>query len=223
MTINDLENNWSRLEYLTRSMLVTRLNDQEQMSAYMWMLNDLRADRIRDKTTILGMYRAPASKNRHHDCEGGLVAHLIQMWDIWTGLRSVIKGQVTEKMHPLLNDQNMWLAILHHDLNKVWKYKLVSGSPWQVDYANDDDRMSALLGDAPKSMWFLQKYGIRLTIPLYNALIAAEGGYAKTRPHTESVLAKVAYLVDEMSANVVDRLLTDRFWDSKRGGMGEEA
>jgi hypothetical protein len=217
-----LENNWNRLEYLTRSLLVNKLHDVEQHASYVRMLNDLRQDRTVYGETLLGLYRAPASKNRHHDCEGGLVAHLVQMWDLWTGLRSVIKGQVGVWMHAQLSDQNMWLAILHHDLNKIWKYKLVSGSPWQVDYANTD-RTSALLGDTSKSMWLLQHYDIKLSIPLYNALIVAEGGFSKVRPHAESVLAKVAYLIDELSANVVDRMLTDRFWDSKRGGLREEA
>lgn len=230
-----LDMNWDRLSEVTNKIISANESSREQRrlqdeaSAYTLLLNDLRHDRIvqgKDKEgnaieiTLLGMRRAPGSKNRHHNVQGGLVAHILQMWELWVDLRAVIAAH--HCFHPQLNDLNVWKCILHHDLNKVWKYKLVKDDPWEVDYANDHDRLSMLLGDTNKVMALLMKHGIKLPVLLQNALITAEGGYSTSpRPHAETVLAKVAYLLDELSANVVDRLQTGRFWDSKQGGISE--
>lgn len=234
-----LETNWGRLHEVT-SKIIDALDhsaDQREANAeairYERMLATLRHDRVfpgKDKegkdieVRILGMMRAPGSKNRHHNVEGGLVAHLLQMWELWIDLRPVIHEHIasSQPAHPQLNDMNVWKCILHHDLNKVWKYKLVTDSPWEVDYANEQDRLTIMLGDTNKTLFFLGNAGIKLSPILLNAMITAEGGYAtQPRPQTETVLAKVAYLLDEMSANVVDRLRTNRFWDSKAGGISD--
>lgn len=256
-----LENNWALVREITTNMAVMKgqssrdsMTAHEESVSYVQLLNDLRHDRNIGGVTYLGMYRAPGSKNRHHNVEGGLVRHLLQMWELWVDLRGVFRAHNAQ--HALLNDSNIWKCILHHDLNKVWKYKLIeipdteehltakkildSISPaqhevewanatlakkapptWAVDYA--DDQIHSFLGDdTNKTIFFLNQRGIKLSLPLYNALITAEGGYSRQpRPKTESVLAKVAYLLDDMSANVIDRLQTDRFWDSKEGGISE--
>lgn len=233
----NLDVNWGRLGEITTTIIATedRSRDQrtlnDEASLYTVLFNDLRHDRFvpgKDKdgnaieVCLLGMRRAPGSKNRHHNVQGGLVTHLLQMWEIWTGLRGILRDH--NAVHPQLNDLNVWKCILHHDLNKVWKYRLVKDDPWEVDYANDQDRLTTLLGDTNKVLFLLSKHGIKLPIPLHNALITAEGGYSSSpRPNAETVLAKVAYLLDEMSANVVDRLQTSRFWDSKQGGISESS
>jgi hypothetical protein len=223
----DLDNNWNRLIEITSTLIVSgQLSSRDAMSAddelarYMLLLNDVRHDRMKEDVCLLGMRRAPASKNRHHNVEGGLVRHLLQMWEIWVGMKAILRDHRAQ--HPLLNDANVWKCILHHDLNKVWKYRLENGDPWKVDYASDTDRLTYLLGDVNKVMFLLSKHGIHLSLPLFNGLITAEGGFSLSpRPKTESVLAKMAYLLDEMSANVIDRLQTNRFWDSKEGGIRE--
>lgn len=231
-----LDANWVQISELTSTLMsssgdssLAALNTRDELSQYSQLFNDLRHDRLvpgKDKNgnaieiTLLGMRRAPGSKNRHHNVEGGLVKHLLQMWEIWTGLRGILRDH--DAQHAQLNDLNIWKCILHHDLNKVWKYKLVMPTPeWEVDYANEQDRLTTLLGDTNKVMFLLNKHGIKLPIPLHNALLTAEGGYSKTQPYAETVLAKTAYLLDELSANVVDRLQTNRFWDSKQGGISE--
>lgn len=225
-----LDANWSRVSELTSTLMsssgdhsLAALNTRDEVSQYNQLFNELRHDRWHGDVCLLGMRRSPGSKNRHHNREGGLVLHLLQMWEIWLGLRGVLRDQNAQ--HAQLNDLNVWKCILHHDLNKVWKYRFVAREDggWEVDYANDMDRVTSMLGDAHKVVFLLMKHGIKLTIPLHNALITSEGGYSATRPYTETVLAKTAYLLDELSANVVDRLQTNRFWDSKQGGISESA
>lgn len=217
-SINSLDANWERFRALTANTITSH----DIKHAYLRMIDDLREDRRLDHTcTLLGLYRAPGSKERHHAVEGGLIIHLLEMFEIWKDLREIIRRRVLH-MHIHLDDQSIWLAILHHDLNKIWKYQLISEAPWMVDYGNQRDRIEYMLGGTNKSLWLLAKYGIRLSLPLHNALICAEGGFSETpRPHTETVLAKVAYILDEMSANVVNRLQHGRFWDSKVGGLSE--
>lgn len=227
-TKDRLDRNWALLREITTNMSVMKGQTSRESAAmheesvgYIQLLNDLRHDRIINGVTYLGMYRAPGSKNRHHDVEGGLVAHLLQMWALWVDLRQIFREH--KGFHPLLTDSNVWKCILHHDLNKVWKYKLVEteDKSWAVDYS--DEPLGELLGDdVHKVIFFLNQRGIKLTVPLYNALITAEGGYSRQpRPKADSVLAKVAYLLDDMSANIIDRLQNNRFWDSKRGGISE--
>lgn len=231
-----LDENWRQLNDLSVAIITAsaahsrdeRIAQDDELR-YVALFSEIRHDRFvlgKDKdgnaieSCLLGMRRAPASKNRHHNVQGGLVMHLLQMWEIWTGLRGILRDH--NAVHPQLNDLNVWRCILHHDLNKIWKYKMVKEAPWEVDYANEQDRLTTLLGDTNKVLFLLNKHGIKVPIPLHNALITAEGGYStSSRPHAETVLAKVAYLLDELSANVVDRLMTGRFWDSKQGGISE--
>jgi hypothetical protein len=217
----NLELQWSLLVQLTEDMTVLKFGDKGLGASYNRLLSGLRHDRSNNGTRILGLYRAPASKDRHHDFEGGLIAHLLQMWHIWTGLRSVIRAG-TEGTHSQLNDSNVWRAILHHDLNKVYRYQLISVPGWAVDYANTGDRLDTLLGSTHKKLSLLMQYDIPLSPVLHNALICSEGGYSTDRPHAGTVFAKVVYLLDELSANVIDRLDAGRFWDSKNGGLNEE-
>lgn len=229
-----LELNWSRLQEITTHVVMETVEHSrdsarayDEVVRYTQLLNALRHDRNLGGVRYLGMYRAPASKNRHHNVEGGLVKHLLQMWELWLDFRSILRGHHVQQ-HPELNDSNIWKCILHHDLNKVWKYRLMeqdekgrNNAGWAVDYS--DEPLSPLLGaDVNKVIFLLNQQGITLSVPLFNALITAEGGFSQSpRPKVESVLAKVAYLLDDMSANVIDRLQTNRFWDSKEGGISE--
>lgn len=214
------EANWNRLRMITAQFTSERMSGSHLLEGqYTSLLNYLEDDmRVGDKC-MLGMRRAPGSQSRHHSVEGGLVAHLLQMWDVWLTLPPTIR--IPGNTHPHLNDSTVWRGILHHDLNKVWKYALATEDPWKVDYAKKEDPMTAILGDMNKSFHFINLFGIHLTIPLHAALITSEGGFSAYHPETDTVLGKMLYLLDELSANVVDRMLTDRFWDSKVGGIDE--
>lgn len=212
------EEQWNELTHLTTQQVIQHSRDGELASRYMLLLNNARNDRMYGDVVMLGMMRAPASKNRHHAFEGGLVAHLLQMWKTWGILRPSIMTQWDP--HPI-TDSLVWRAILHHDLNKVRCYKLVSTNPWEVDYADiNQDRLDGLLGPTHKTIFQLMQANIPLSPILYNALITAEGGFSRDkRPSAETAFAKLLYVLDELSANVFDRLMSGQFWDSKVGGM----
>jgi hypothetical protein len=213
-----LDNQWDRIIRLTELFLTQGTDDLELSEKYIAMLKFLQHDCLDGETHILGMMRAPASANRHHAFEGGLVKHLLEMWEIWTSLHHTLRSY--GELPDMLNDSGLvWRAILHHDLNKVWKYKLVTVDPWKVNYAQDS--LTALLTDTHKSIHFLGTQDIHLPVVLHNALITAEGGFSVAKPRAESVFSKVVYILDELSANVLDRLYTKRFWDSKIGGVNE--
>lgn len=206
--MTDLEKNWKQLNQLT----VGLLGDCEHLILpYQRLFERYRNDIVVDaQTTILGLYRAPGSKDRHHDFEGGLVAHMLEMWSIYEWIVPMLKSM---DLKPF-GSSNIWRGIIHHDLNKIHRYKRLQQTPWMVDYA--DDRANDLLGSAQKSLAILIEMNLAPNILLHNALITSEGGYSKSRPKNETALAKMLYLLDDMSANVVDRLRSGRFWDSQR-------
>jgi len=205
---------WSQLTELTRKLIVIQFKDKELGQQYESMLNHVKQDHHVKGEIHLGLRRAPGSKNRHHNYEGGLVDHLLEMWAIWQKLSEVVKAG----RHELLSDSLLWRAILHHDLNKVHRYKLVTEDPWEVEYA--ENMKNSLLSSTHLVLWTLSQHDIRMPAVLHNALIVAEGGFSRDeRPRTESVLAKLVYVLDELSANVVNRLDLQRFWDSKQGGL----
>lgn len=237
-----LEDQWQAL----RSLIGARIFDADAPSAtgyrtaeleskYVLLLDTVKHDRYVGESCMLGLYRAPGSKDRHHAYEGGLVAHLLEMWECWMVLReSILYNRPPAEM---LNDSLVLRAIIHHDLNKVHRYRLVNIEgftvtvgdhpeqvpvPWEVEYAkaNEDPLGHALTGTS-KSLHHIMNAGIPLDTLLLNALITAEGGYMSDRPKTESVFAKLIYILDELSANVFSRLSNGQFWDSKHGGLRE--
>lgn len=222
MSTQELDKQWDELIHITRTTI------DQYRPQYEELLRGVCVDRATPKgEAILGLYRAPASKDRHHAFEGGLVAHLLEMWNCWHTWRSTILR--IARGCPI-TDQLVWRAILHHDLNKVWRYKEITkdkdGDPvykWTVEYteANEDAR-AHLLPDVYKSLSILTDYAIPVSPLLMNALITSEGGFSSgPRPKTETVFAKLVYLLDEMSANVLNRLETNHFWDSKDGGLSD--
>lgn len=219
-----LENQWREFTSLTNQLLVRSVHDKDMQSRYTELLSHCRTDRSYGAseypTTVLGMFRAPASKDRHHAFEGGLVAHMLEMWDVWMHWRTAIYTPLA------FDDATVWRAILHHDLGKVRKYRLIDRDEhynpvdeWKVDYAKpSEDRLNHLLGDTHKALSILSRHGIYLTPMLHNALITSHGGYTEDYPRCETAFAKLIYLLDEYSANVLNRL-NGRFWDSKIGGI----
>lgn len=207
--------NWQRLETLIDNVIHPDLAPR-----YRKLLTALRDDQYDRQDIILGMYRAPASKDRHHSFEGGLVVHLLEMWECWFHMKTMLPKQLSYESH--LSDDHALRAIIHHDLNKVHRYVLVAKTedePWTVDYYRRD-LLDGMMGSTVKSLYFLNQHNIPLDPVMMNALLLAEGGFAKIRPDHDTVFAKMMYLLDEMSANVLDRLHFNRLIDSKAGGLG---
>lgn len=216
MNSDTLDIRWRYIMDKTENAVITSLHKRDLAASYAIMLNGLRHDRHINGEVILGMVRAPASKQRHHDYEGGLVKHLLEMEELWRGTLLQCVRDMTPG-HMLLDDSSVWLAILHHDLNKVHRYKLVSKEPWSVDYY--ESQRTKLLGEEQSALSILSEYNISVSPMLHNALICAEGGHADYKPKAETVLARIVQVLDLMSSDVIDRLRTNRFWDSLAGGL----
>lgn len=220
---NILASNWMRIMTMTHNILG---HDAVLFNKYRTMLSQLKDDRIvpnRDPTkpdiALLGMVRAPASKERHHAFEGGLAAHLCEMWELWISVKTEIFRQRVRDQNTDINDSLIWRGILHHDLDKVYKYYMTTTEPWNVEYSNDYDVETAMLGETHKSLFLMGQADIIPPRELHSALIISHGGFSREQPRAQSVLAKILYLLDELSANVVDRIRTGRLQDSKIGGL----
>lgn len=183
---------------------------------YMAMLTHLTPDYpVGDGRVFLGLRRAPAAKYHHHAREGGLVQHMLEMWHLWV----LIKGRYEPLSEsPCLSDELVMKSILNHDLHKAFcTYVLVSEDPWKADYMpmTDKDRLDKLLPQDMKSLSILSDHGIALSPELISALVWSEGGWSTAAKIGDRVerppLAVLAYLLDEFSGNVLDRLRTKNY------------
>jgi hypothetical protein len=206
-----IEENWLDLSQL----IVRHIPDFRDQQAHLSMLRILESDTIDAdlNVTFLGFKRAPAAKGNHHAFEGGLVYHLLEMWSVYEGL---CRHALNHKMDPqFVNDERVLKAIIYHDLHKAYRtYKLVSEDPWQCDYAKDPEE--DLMTTDIKSLWLLNHLDIKLDPQQLNALCWAEGGFSKIKPWDCSVLAKLCYLLDEMSGNVLARMETRTYLSHRR-------
>lgn len=191
--------------------LIGRELSSEDAPKYQHMLEQLALDQQAGINVLLGFRRAPAAKGNHHDREGGLVAHLLEMWDVYTKLRAAYP-QLDQPPH--ITPARVLTAIICHDLHKGYRtfvlvppegcYVWRDGDTWKADYAND--LSDTLTTPDVKTLALLARHGIALDDEQLNALCWAEGGWSKIQPKFTSVLAKLCYLLDEMSGNVLERI-----------------
>lgn len=207
-TKGDLDGNWVKLEGLMREVLPTA-----RLHGYQILVDMYEEDNIiPDKNAVfLGFKRAPAAKANHHDFEGGLVYHLLEMWEIWLDIRHFCLAI------PWVSNQRILEHIINHDLHKAWRTFMLWNPPgsWKerIDYGKDlsDEFMT----NDFKSLFMLGQAYIVLDVQQMNALMWSEGGFSKNRPREASVLAKVGYILDELSGNVVGRLDKRTFLDRR--------
>jgi len=165
------------------------------------MLDTLAPDLHHHGGLLLGFINAPAAKRNHHAYHGGLVVHLIEMWNIW---KNKFRQDFPFSDH--VNDRRIMEGIIYHDLHKAYRtFQLKSMNPWEVEYLRNDPENESLTWET-KTLWLLQHHGIKLDVEQYNALLWSEGGWAAIQPKWCSVLAKVLYLMDEYSGNVLSRM-----------------
>jgi hypothetical protein len=201
-----MKENWDRLQ-----RLVIEHIQGEEGQKHLDLMDSIKDDRFPNGKHLLGFYRAPAAKGNHHNHEGGLVRHLLEMWDCWLMMKGA-NPQIVVPGH--VDDERILKAILYHDLHKAFlTFELKKEDPWGTDYAKDvtDQLMTTDI----KSIWILMDHGITLDPEQLNALCWAEGGFAKIRPNWTSVLAKTAYLLDEMSGNVIERVRKNTLYDHR--------
>lgn len=180
---------------------------QNLIPEYVDMLRDLSWDRNTDAGDLwLGLLRAPAATRRHHSREGGLVQHYLEMWDAYLTMRVLFfsdespwkKGET---------DIRVLKGIINHDLHKAYNYyKLVSENPWKAEYTKSDTRV--LLTDNHATLYILEQYGVKMDIIDRNILLNSEGGWCEVETKEVASIAKLVYLLDDLSGNVLDRLKT---------------
>jgi len=174
------------------------------------MMRAIAVDSTVHDGTVLGFINAPAAKRNHHAYKGGLVIHLFEMWTVWTHRFREDFEQTTE-----VNDKRILEGIIFHDLHKAYQTFIKPAMPDghasadPIYLRGDPDNES--LTWATKTLWLLQRHGIVLDVRQYSALLWSEGGWAETQPKWCSVLAKVLYLMDEYSGNVLSRM-QDNTW-----------
>jgi len=183
----------------------------------MTMMRELAAD-TPDRTytghgQMYGFINAPAAKRNHHAYRGGLVIHLLEMWAIWDQRFRADFEQTTQ-----VNDKRILEGIIFHDLHKAYRtfrsieFQSDVALPWGAEYVKGDPDSESLTPET-KTLWILQWYGVALDVTQYNALLWSEGGWAKIQPRWSSVLAKVLYLLDEYSGNVLSRMQSNTWRD----------
>ena len=161
----------------------------------------------------LGFRDAPAAKGVHHAYLGGLVEHILEMWKYWTVLRLDVQGNDSTG---LLNNKNVLTVLIMHDLHKAWTSYVEVESASGVDYGKHPS--SSLLTADQKSVYIAQSYGICLDIYQLNALYNSEGGWSASPPKFSSTLAKICYILDELSSNVAARSIGGNVVDVRVNG-----
>ena len=112
MVVNDnVTLRWAKLVHLVA----------EYTPQYSALLMMFCSDRKLVGETYLGFQRAPAAKKNHHAEEGGLVRHLLEMWDIHMEMRDSsglwtmsLSGSVQAFPKP-----DVLKGIINHDLHKA--------------------------------------------------------------------------------------------------------
>jgi hypothetical protein len=204
LTAQRLRENWDKLRGLAADILPPLGGE-----SFLPLLDTLKEDQLNGQKHYLGFYRSPAARRNHHAYEGGLVQHLLEMWELWRSLKPQLNAP------PYVSDERVLKAIILHDLHKAYRtYELITGDPWEVRHGDDETDM--LMGSDVKSLWLAQRAGITLDPEQINALLWAEGGFSNIRPRWCSVLAKVCYALDELSGNGLARIGKRTFLDHSR-------
>jgi len=196
-----IEENWLRLYLLVESYCPNYIPIMDGLKKDSIVKLKASQGEVLISNTYLGFMRAPAAKRNHHAYEGGLVAHLLEMWDFW---ETISCG------HPFGEDAGLTKSrvlrgVLNHDLHKaLLYYRLKPSSVWSVE--RQEHAYTGFMADNAQTMLILMKYGIHLDELDMNCLMWSEGGWALDQPRERTALATLVYCLDELSGNVKARI-----------------
>lgn len=190
------------------------------------MLDDLQSDETDNGLLYAGFENAPAAVGNHHACKGGLVAHYLEMWNIWQGIKGTLLSTILFTYsdpvigHSRINDSDILIGILIHDLHKArFTFRYTTDEDRSKDKKNLNREFvygshpsNTMLTNNQKTAHILTHYSVDLDLVLLNCLYNSEGGFASERPKDTSILAKIVYVLDELSSNVSDRLSSGKFF-----------
>lgn len=160
------------------------------------VVEGLKFDRIHKGISYCGFLNAPAAKGVHHARTGGLVQHLLEMFELWKTISSTIATD-----NKVLTGQNVAATIILHDLHKAYFHFAKDGAEVS-GYNYGKHPISSLLTDDQKTMYIVQHYDVKLNAYVLNAVYNSEGGYAKNPPRFQTTLAKIVYILDELSTAI---------------------
>lgn len=219
LTPEHIEHNWTKLISLITSVNPSLLPLVNKFKENLLSINE---DVLKVRT-YPGLKNAPAGIYVHHAYPGGLVDHLLEMWDIHLVLYNTLLLKDIDA-HNHLREAEILETIILHDLHKgycFYRYpnpdeeKIGKATKWAKGYfqrANEDHLM--LVGDSGITVWMCQHAGYTVSsLKVLNAVLNAEGGYSKTQTPWQTVLAKYVYVLDEISSNVLARLQKGNVYD----------
>lgn len=199
----DLQGNWDKLMSLTDQVISEDDPTGDDTQLHLALLDSIKRDVELENKLLAGHFRAPAAKGNHHAFEGGLNFHLLEMWQCYMAQRDYWGDAVLFESN--ITDARVLKAILYHDIHKAFRtFEIVDADEWHCVYCND--YTDKLMGSDVKSLWIINSVGIQLDPEQINALLNAEGGYAKIKTDWQSSLSKLCYTLDEMSGNVLGRI-----------------
>lgn len=164
------------------------------------MFESLKDDRESPNgKTYMGLMNAPASAAAHHDYKGGLVKHYLEMYGFARQLNSSFG----------FAEKDVLLAIIAHDIHKAsYNYEYTDAEKTKFTYSSHP--VYDLLTKNQRSFMLFAEHGIVLDLYQANALFSSEGGYNKEAPKMNTPFSKFIYLLDELSANVLNRIEQQR-------------
>ncbi|MBI3961141.1 MAG: hypothetical protein HY335_00175 [Deinococcus sp.] len=148
----------------------------------------------------VGLKRAPAGRRMHHNREGGLVQHILQMIEF----ALMIYHDNPQPFKGVVRPSDLIIACFLHDLHKARACfredpaGRAKGTPFE--YLPDVGKQ---LPNDVMTLWLVNQAGIKLTQDQINAVILAEGGYSLYRHQERSKLAVLVSMADEYSALVL--------------------
>jgi hypothetical protein len=159
-----------------------------------------------------GLRNSPAASGNHHNYKGGLIIHMLQMWEAW----DMIRSNYMELSNPdlCMTDDVILRAILHHDLHKAnatFCYGYETKDLGKIVYGMNPH--THLLSSDAQTLFLLNHYKVEVPAVLFHIHSLAEGGWSKNPPNDCTVTAKLCYLLDEFSGNVLERVLSRQVFD----------
>jgi hypothetical protein len=104
----------------------------------------------------------------------------------------------------MIHDVSVLKGIILHDLHKAWVMFIADPSkPSGIGYGQHP--ANNMLRKDQCTVYICQQAGIVLDLATLNMVYHSEGGWADSPPKWGSTYAKLIYLLDEMSGNVIAR------------------
>jgi len=191
------------------------MNNIERFKELINSINRPGVDKLMNFIEKSDFFTAPASTKYHLSCEGGLLQHSLNVYDM---LKAKSEQEPFTSKFAKITDENIIVVALLHDLCKTYFYKVSTRNAkneqtgqWEkVPYYSIDDKVP--YGHGEKSVMMIEKY-----IPLTNEerySIRWHMGFSEPKEHysmLSAALKKYPLLLALMEADLeASYLIEDR-------------